>query len=44
MIGAKVVPLDGDPDFVYIAVQRAPTIFQFAPGMLFGCATRVHHG
>src|ERR1041385_4876477 len=42
MVSAKVMPLDGDPDFVHIAVQRTPAVFQLTPGMLFGCATRVH--
>jgi len=41
-LGAKVVPLDRDADFVHIAVQRAPSIFHFTPGMLLGCATGVH--
>jgi hypothetical protein len=44
MIGAKVVPLDRDPDFVHIAVQWVPAVFQLTPGMLFGCTTGVHHG
>jgi hypothetical protein len=42
MLGTKVVPLDGDADFVHIAVQGAPSIFHFTPGMLLGCATRIH--
>jgi hypothetical protein len=42
MLGAKVVPLDSDPDFVHVAVQRAPSVFHFTPGMLFGCATGLH--
>ena len=41
-LGAKVVPLDRDPDFVHIAVQGAPSIFHFTPGVLLGCATRIH--
>jgi hypothetical protein len=27
MLGAKVVPLDRDSDFVHIAIQRTPSIF-----------------
>jgi len=42
MLGAKVVPLDSDADFVHVAVKWAPSAFHFTPGMLFGCATRVH--
>src|SRR4029077_10065540 len=41
-LGPKVVPLDGYPDFVHVAVQGAPSIFDFTPGMLLGCATRIH--
>ena len=42
MLGVKVVPLNGDPDFVHVAIQRTPSIFHFTPGMLLGCATRIH--
>src|SRR5262245_61167415 len=42
IFGAKVVPLNGDADFVHIAVQRAPSIFHFTPGMLLGCTTGIH--
>jgi hypothetical protein len=42
MVDAKVMPLDRDSDFVHITVQRAPAVFEFTPGMLFGCATGVH--
>src|SRR6266487_5073430 len=42
MLGSKVVPLDRDPDLVYIAVQRTPSIFYLTPGHLLGCATGVH--
>jgi hypothetical protein len=41
-LGPKVVPLNGDPDFVHIAVQGTPSISDFTPGMLLGCATRIH--
>jgi len=41
-LGAKIVPLNGDPDFVHVAVQGTPSIFHFTPGMLLGCATRIH--
>src|SRR5580765_3973535 len=42
VLGAKVVPLDCDADLVHVAVQRAPSIFHFTPGMLLGCATGIH--
>src|SRR5206468_2201263 len=42
VIGAKVVPFDRDSNFVHIAVQRAPSVFHFTPGVLFGCATGIH--
>jgi hypothetical protein len=42
MLCAKVVPLNGDPYFVYVAVQGAPSIFHFTPGMLLGYTTRIH--
>jgi hypothetical protein len=42
MLGPKVVPLDSDADFVYVAVQWAPSVFHFTPGVLFGCATGLH--
>jgi hypothetical protein len=42
MVGPKVMPLDRDADFVHIAVQWAPSAFQFTPGMLFGGTTGVH--
>jgi hypothetical protein len=41
-LGTKVVPLDSHPDFVHVAVQGAPSFFHFTPGMLLGCATRIH--
>src|SRR6266478_7979804 len=41
-LGAKIVPLYGDPDFVHVAIQGTPSIFHFTPGMLLGCATRIH--
>src|SRR6202035_4177105 len=30
-LGAKIVPLNGHPDFVNVAVQGAPSIFHFTP-------------
>jgi hypothetical protein len=42
LLGAEIVPLNGDPDFVHVAVQGTPSIFHFTPGMLLGCATRIH--
>jgi hypothetical protein len=27
MLSTKIVPLDGDPDFVHIAIQGTPSIF-----------------
>jgi hypothetical protein len=41
-LGPKVVPLNGDPNFVHVAVQGAPSILHLTPSMLFGCATRIH--
>ncbi|HET6887970.1 MAG TPA: hypothetical protein VFH87_08605, partial [Candidatus Udaeobacter sp.] len=41
-LGPKIVPLNGDPDFVHIPVQGTPSIFHFTPGMLLGCATGIH--
>jgi hypothetical protein len=42
MLGAKIVPLNGDPNFIHVTVQGVPSIFHFTPGMLLGCATRIH--
>src|SRR2546423_15462048 len=42
MRGAKVVPLDGDTDLINIAIERPPTTFDFAPGVLLGRATGIH--
>ena len=42
MLGAKIVPLNGHSDLIHVTVQRAPSIFHFTPGMLLGCATRIH--
>jgi hypothetical protein len=42
MLGAKIVPLNGDPDFIHVTVQGTPSILHFTPGMLLGCATRIH--
>src|SRR5438093_9029254 len=43
MLGVKVVPLDRDAGLVHVAIQWAPSVFQFAPGMLLRCATGVHN-
>src|SRR5205823_12896367 len=40
MLGAEIVPLDCDADFVYVPVQRTPSVFQFTPRILLSCATR----
>src|SRR5207247_10377884 len=42
VMGAKVVPFDRDSNFIHIAVQRAPSVFHFTPGVLFGRATGIH--
>jgi len=42
LVGAKVVPLDRDSDFVDVAIERTPSVFHLTPGMLLGCATGVH--
>ena len=42
MLGAKIVPLNRDADFVHVAIQGTPSIFHLTPGMLLGCATRIH--
>jgi hypothetical protein len=39
---AKIMPFHGDPNFVHVAIQGAPSIFHFTPGMLLGCATGIH--
>src|ERR1051325_4002355 len=41
-LNPKVMPFDRNTDLIDIPVQRTPSIFQFAPGSLFRCATRVH--
>src|SRR5438067_1066497 len=41
-LSTKIVPLHGDPDFIHVTIQGAPSIFNFTPGMLFGCAARIH--
>src|SRR6266576_361062 len=38
----KIVPLDGHAHRIDIAVKRTPTVFHFAPGVLFGSALRAH--
>jgi hypothetical protein len=42
LLGAEIVPLNGDPDFVHVAIQGTPSIFHFTPSMLLGCATGIH--
>jgi hypothetical protein len=42
MLCVKIMPFNGDPDFVHVAVQRTPSIFHFTPGVLLGCATGIH--
>jgi hypothetical protein len=41
-LGAEVVPLDRDAHLIDIAVKRAPSVFHFTPGVLFGRATGIH--
>ena len=38
----KIVPFDGHAHRIDIAVKRTPTVFHFAPGVLFGSALRTH--
>src|SRR5437763_17030213 len=38
----KIVPFDGHADRIDIAVKRTPTVFHFAPGVLFSSALRTH--
>src|SRR5260370_5078808 len=39
---AKIVAFDGHAHRVDITVKRTPTVFHFAPGVLFGSALRTH--
>src|SRR5438270_11241109 len=38
----EIVPLNRDAHRVDVAVKRTPTLFDFAPGTLFGSALRIH--